>query len=129
MKIKNYNSTGSLSDYNAGDVFVFYVHNSNSTPLYRAEVEIIEKYSPVFTQINNLGIYNENDGKWLSFTRVLGVVVDKHEAVNSNDIDTITVMFQTNHGDFVLKKYVVNTSSVFTNEKDLVPPSTVLCTV
>lgn len=128
MKIKNYNSTGSLSDYNAGDVFVFYVHH-HSTPRYRAEVEIIEKYSPVFTQINNLGIYNGNDGKWLSFTRVLGVVVDKHEAVNSNDVDTITAMFQTNHGDFVLKKYVVNTSSVFTNEKDLVPPSTVLCTV
>lgn len=127
MEIKNYNSTLSLSDYTVGDVYIFYVHNHNSDRFTVANDEIIQKYSEKIFEIINDKNYSENDGKWLFLTRAIGVVIDKHKSKNRRDINKITVMFKTNDDRYVLNKYAVNSHDVFTNKKDNVPPTVVLC--
>ena len=128
MNIKNYNSTLSLSNYNLGGAYTFYVHNHNSDRLTKANEETITKYSSLLTEIVNDESYTNNNGQYLNFTRVIGIVVDKHEANDEKDIDKITVMFRTDDDRYVLNKYVVNSKDIFTNNKDNIPPSAVLRT-
>ena len=90
---------------------------------------MITKYSPVLTEIVNDDSYTNNKGQYLNFTRVIGIVVEKHNAKDEKDIDKITVMFRTDDDRYVLNKYVVNSHDIFTNNKDYVSPSTVLRTV
>ena len=129
MNIKNYNSTLSLSNYNLGGAYTFYVHNHNSDRLTKANEETITKYSSLLTEIVNDESYTNNNGQYLNFTRVIGIVVDKHEANDEKDIDKITVMFRTDDDRYVLNKYVVNSNDIFTNKKDNVPPTAVLSIV
>lgn len=128
MIIKNYNSTQSLSNYTLGGAYTFYVHNINLDRLTNANEEMITKYSPVLTEIVNDDSYTNNNGQYLNFTRVIGIVIDKHEANDERDIDKITVMFRTDDDRYVLNKYVVNSHDIFTNNKDNIPPSAVLRT-
>ena len=129
MIIKNYNSTQSLSNYTLGGAYTFYVHNINLDRLINANEEMITKYSPVLIEIVNDDSYTNNNGQYLNFTRVIGIVIDKHEANDERDIDKITVMFRTDDDRYVLNKYVVNSNDIFTNNKDYVSPSAVLRTV
>lgn len=126
MIIKNYNSTHSLSDYNLGDAYTFYLHNLNLDRLTNASEETIAKYSSLLTEIVNDDSYTNNNGQYLNFTRVIGIVVDKHEANDERDIDKITVMFRTDDDRYVLNKYVVNSHDIFTNNKDFISPHAVL---
>ena len=128
MIIKNYNSTQSLSNYTLGDTYTFYVHNLNLDRLTSANEEMITKYSPVLTEIVNDDSYTNNNGQYLNFTRVIGIVIDKHEANDERDIDKITVMFRTDDDRYVLNKYIVNSNDIFTNNKDFISPSAVLRT-
>ena len=128
MNIKNYNSTLSLSNYNLGGAYTFYVHNLNLDRLTKANEETITKYSSLLIEIFNDESYTNNNGQYLNFTRVIGIVVDKHEANDEKDIDKITVMFRTDDDRYVLNKYVVNSHDIFTNKKDNIPPSAVLRT-
>ena len=129
MKVKNYNSTQSLSYYNLGGAYIFYIHNFNLERLTNANNETITKYSHLLTEIVNEDYYSYKNGKYLNLTRVIGIVVEKHKAKNEKDIDKITVMFRTDDNRHVLNKYVVNTHDIFTNNKDFISPSTVLRTV
>lgn len=126
MDIKFYNSTHSLNAYDLGDACAFFVHNYDSDRFENASEEVISKYSHKITEIINDQTYSANDGKWLNFTRVVGIVIDKHEATDSKDIDKITAMFKTDDGRYILNKYVVNSNDIFTNNKDNVPPAAVL---
>ena len=128
MIIKSYNSTHSLSNYSLGGAYTFYVHNINLDRLTKANEETITKYSSLLTEIVNDDSYTNNNGQYLNFTRVIGIVVDKHEAKDEKDIDKITVMFRTDDDRYVLNKYVVNSHDIFTNNKDNIPPSAVLRT-
>jgi hypothetical protein len=89
---------------------------------------MITKYSPVLTEIVNDDSYTNNNGQYFNFTRVIGIVVDKHEAIDERDIDKITVMFRTDDDRYLLNKYVVNSNDIFTNNKDFISPSAVLRT-
>ena len=129
MTIKNYNSTLSLSHYAVGNAYAFYIHNYDKARFVKADEKTIRKYSSIITEIINNNTYNTNDGIWEVFTRVIGVIVDKHKSVGSNDIDSITVMFKTADNEHVLNKYAVNTHDVLTNNKDHIFPSAVLRTV
>ena len=129
MIIKSYNSTHSLSNYNLGGAYTFYVHNLNLDRLTKANEETITKYSSLLTKIVNDESYTNNNGQYLNFTRVIGIIVEKHKAKTEKDIDKITVMFRTDDDRYVLNKYVVNSHDIFTNNKNSVSPSAVLRTV
>lgn len=124
MTTKNYNST--LSTYKVGDLCTFYIQNYNLDRLALAEEKIVKKYSSKISEIINDNTCSENDGKWLSFTRVIGVVIEKYKSNDSRNIDKITVMFKTNDNRYILNKYIVNSHDVFTNNKDNVSPTAVL---
>jgi hypothetical protein len=128
MNIKNYNSTLSLSNYNLGGAYTFYVHNINLDRLTNANEETVKKYSSQLTEVALDNSYSHNDGKYLNFTRVIGIVVEKHKAKTEKDIDKITVMFRTEDDRYVLNKYVVNSHDIFTNNKNSISPSAVLRT-
>jgi hypothetical protein len=51
------------------------------------------------------------------------VVIEKSKAVEENDVDMITVMFQTMEDNYVLNKYAVGTKYVLMNGKDYVQPT------
>lgn len=127
MIIKNYNSTNLLSDYTIGNAYTFYVHNLNLGSLANANEKTIKKYSSILTEISNDNSYAYNNGKYLNLTRAIGVVVDKHKANNYKDIDKITVMFKTDDERYVINTYVVNSTDIFTNNKNSVPPVAMLC--
>lgn len=127
--MKSYNSTNSLASYKLGEACAFYVHNYKLDRFTTVNEETIRKYSSYITEIIDNSIYSENDGKWLSFTRVVGIVVGKHKATNNKDIDKIIVMFKTDGDHYILNKYVVNSNDIFTNKKDNVPPTAVLSIV
>ena len=111
-----------------GGAYTFYVHNLNLDRLTKANEETITKYSSLLIEIVNDDSYTNNNGQYLNFTRVIGIVVEKHEANDERDIDKITVMFRTDDDRYVLNKYVVNSKDIFTNNKDFISPSAVLRT-
>lgn len=127
MGIKTYNSKKALSDYKKGEVYAFYVHNTNLKKLEQADETTVSKYSSAlskFIEDNRIDI--NNTGKYLNMTRVIGVVVDKFKAIGSNDIDKITVMFKTVDNKYLLNKYATGYCDVFTNDKKHVLPATML---
>ena len=126
MIIKNYNSTHALSNYNLNDLYTFYLHNYNLERLAPADEKTIENYSSKLNKAINDDHFSNNDGKHLNFTRVIGIIVDKHESISNKDIDKITVMFKTDDDRYILNKYVVNSYDVFTNNKEFVAPSATL---
>jgi hypothetical protein len=111
-----------------GGAYTFYVHNLNLDRLTSANEETVKKYSSQLTEVALDNSYSHNDGKYLNFTRVIGIVVEKHKAKTEKDIDKITVMFRTEDDIYVLNKYVVNSHDIFTNNKNSISPSAVLRT-
>ena len=127
MKFVSYNSTSNLSNYAIGAAYAFYVCSDNVNLLDKAGRRTVKRYSPAIAEI----VQTNNEcatvsGRWLGFTRVFGVVVDKHEATGSHDISRITVMFKTADGNYELNNYGVGIRDVFTNGKDYVLPAAVL---
>lgn len=125
--IKNYDSRFKLSNYQIGSIYTFYLHNINMNRLVKIEEKDFEQYIKVLNDVieTNVDLVKNND-KYLNFIRIIGIVVDKHESITSNDVDQITVMFKTSTNHYVLNKYVVNTSNVFFNEKNYVLPAAVI---
>ena len=128
MKFKNYDSTLSISNYEISDLCAFYVHNHNLDRLVEVDEQTARRFSPKLDKVCNDQSYSNNDGQYLSFSRVIGIIVDKYESVDSKDTDKITVMFKTDDNRYVLNKYVVNYNDVFTNRKNSICPSAVLRT-
>lgn len=128
MKIQKYQSTHSLSYYNIGNVYSFYVHNFNPKKFTIADKKTIKKYSSTLNEfINN--IHPTDNHTPLTISRIIGIVVDKHESTDRKDIDKITVMFKTDTDNYILIKYIVNSHDIFTNTKDFTLPYTVFHTV
>ena len=127
MSLDSYNSQYPLAYYEVGTAYSFYGHNTNLGKLVEADKETSKKYAPAIASavVDNKKIVG-GDGKWMAFTRAIGVVVDKHEATGAGDVDKITVMFETDDGSYVINKYAVGTRDVFTNEKENVSPAAVL---
>lgn len=125
--IKSYDSRSKLSNYPIGSIYTFYLHNINMNRLVKIEEKDFEQYIKVLNDVieTNVDLVKNND-KNLNFIRIIGIVVDKHESITSNDVDQITVMFKTSTNHYVLNKYVVNTSNVFFNEKNSVLPAAVI---
>ena len=125
--IKNYDSRSTLSSYQIGSVYTFYLHNVNKNRLIKIEEKDVEEYVKVLNDVikTNADLV-KNNGQYMNFTRVIGIVVDKYESITPNDVDQITVMFKTSINHYVLHKYVVNTNNVFTNEKNYVLPAAVI---
>lgn len=125
--IKNYDSRSKLSNYQIGSVYTFYLHNINMNRLVKIEEKDAQQYVKVLNDVieTNVDLVKNND-KYFNFTRVIGVVIDKHESTTPNSVDQITVMFKTSIDDYVLNKYAVNTSNVLTNEKNYFLPAAVI---
>ncbi len=128
MKIKNYNSTHLLSAYDLGDVCTVYINTCNSHHLTSANDQTIKKYSPKLNKIISDDSFLQDDGKYLTLTRIIGVIVEKHESIDSSDVDKITVMFKTDDNRYLLNTYAINTHDVFTNNKTTIPPCAVFRT-
>lgn len=128
MIFENYNSALSLSNYTIGNAYIFYIHNLNLNRLTNANEEIISKYSSILTEVCNDDSCTCDDSKCLNLSRVIGIIVDKHKANDDRCIDKITAMFKTDDEQYVLNTYVVNTKDVFTDNKDFISPSAVICT-
>lgn len=127
MKFKSYNSAARLSDYTVGDVYAFYVRNTDAARLITADSETIGKYAPAFAKaISDNQDRDQVSGRWQSFVRALGVVVNKREATEKENVNYIVVMLQTADGKYVLNKYAVETHDIFMNSKELVQPSAFL---
>ena len=127
MKFASYNSTSNLSNYAIGAAYAFYVCSDNVNLLAKAAQRTVKRYSPAIDEILQANSECATvNGRWLGFTRVFGVVVDKHEATGSHDINRITVMFKTADGNYVLNNYGVGIHDIFTNGKDDVLPAAVL---
>ena len=127
MSLDSYNSQYPLAYYEVGTAYSFYGHNINLGKLVEADKETSKKYAPaIATAVADNTKIVGGDGKWMAFTRAIGVVVDKHEATGTGDVDKITVMFKTEDGNYVINKYAVGTHNVFTNEKENVSPAAVL---
>lgn len=125
--IKNYDSRSTLSNYQIGSVYTFYLHNVNKNRLIKIEEKDVEEYVKVLNDVIETNVdLIKNNGQYMNFTRVIGIVVDKYESITPNDVDQITVMFKTSINHYVLHKYVVNTNNVFTNEKNYVLPAAVI---
>ena len=125
--VNNYNSCAPVSNYELGTVYSFYLHKPRMSHLFKAEKTTIQKYSDSLLEvINSNNEFVLSDGKYMNFIRVIGIVIDKCEANEPNNIDTITVMFKTSTDEYVTNKYAVNTHNVYTNNKDYVTPAAVL---
>lgn len=122
--IKNYNSCNPLSTYKLGDTCAFYINNSASSHLVKANSKDTAQYAKVLDKVmkDNPSLLN-NSGKYHKLTRAIGVVIEKREFVNEKGVDMITVMFKTTGNEYVLNKYAVGTKSVWLNEKDYVQPA------
>lgn len=125
--IKNYDSRATLSNYTIGTVYTFYLSRANLSRLVKISKDEAKKYSEAMIALAEAkkDLFDSN-GQYMNFIRAIGVVVDKHEAAMPKNVNQITVMFQTESGDYVLNKYAVNTSNVLTNEKNYVLPAAVI---
>ena len=114
ITIKNYDSRLELSNYKIGDIYTFYIHNSNLKNLSKVKDSEFETHKKSLTDTieNNKNII-ENNTRYLNFIKSIGVVVDTHKSTHLNDIDYITVIFKTTSNDFIINKYVVNYNSTF----------------
>jgi hypothetical protein len=124
MKFNSYNSTASLASYTEGDTYAFYVRNNLPSHWIAADSEASRKYAPALAHlVRNYRACNQADGRWQGFTRVFGVVVGKHAATKLEPFNTITMMFQTVDGRYLLTNLMVEGHDVYTNGKDLVDPA------
>ena len=114
ITIKNYDSRLALSNYQIGDLYTFYIHNSNLKNLSKVKDSEFETHVKSLTDTieMNKSVITNND-QYLNFTRSIGIIVDTHESTHLNDIDSITVLFKTPSSDFVINKYVVNSTQTF----------------
>lgn len=129
MAIKSYNSKEELSNFKKGEVYAFYVHNTNLKFLKFADEEIISECSSKisnFIEENKIDI--NNSGKYLNMTRVIGVVVDKQKVISNTDIDKIIVMFKTKDNTYLLDEYATGYCDVLSNDKVEVFPAAILNT-
>ena len=108
ITIQSYDSRRAHTDYKIGDIYTFYIHNSNIKRLTQTKENDFETYIQSLTDTieNNV----ENNTQHLNFTKSIGIVVDTHKSTTPNDIDYITVLFKTRSNDYVINKYVVNHS-------------------
>ena len=121
MKINSYNSQFPCSFYTVGEAYTFYINNRNLSHLERADDDVVNTYGSILSRYTtNEQFVNETDGKWYSLIRIVGVVVD------TTNTDMITVMFKTNDERYVVNKYIVGSTNVFTNDKDDIVPVTTL---
>jgi hypothetical protein len=124
MKYNSYNSTASLASYTEGEIYAFYVHHKLPSHWAIADSEVARKYEPALTHlVHNHRACDQSDGRWQGFMRVFGVVVDKHAATKDEPFNTITMMFQTFDGRYLLTNLMVEGHDVHTNGKDLVDPA------
>lgn len=109
ITIQNYDSSRDLSNYQVGDIYTFYIHNPNMKRLVKIKESDFETHIKTLTDTieMNKSIIKNND-QYLNFTRSIGIVVDTHKSTGPNDVDCITVVFQTTSNDYVINKYVVN---------------------
>ena len=121
--IKNYDSRSKLSNYQIGSIYTFHLHNINLNRLVKIEEKDFEQYIKVLNDVieTNVDLVKNND-KYLNFICIIGIVVDKHESITSNDVDQITVMFKASTNHYVLNKYVVNTSNIFSMRRTMFFP-------
>ena len=122
ITIKNYDSRASLSNYQIDNVYSFYIHDLSLNRLTKVKDEFQEYIKTLDNIIEFDEKLNTDDNHYLSFIRVIGVVVDKKERTTPNDVDQITVLFKTSTNEYVLNKYVVNYHNIFTNDKNQVNP-------
>ena len=133
--IKNYNSCNTLSSYELGDVCSFYLRNSNMPNLVKlkstdSKREDIKQYKKALrTAIKENRSFKMSNGQYdEDFTRAVGVVIEKYEAVSPTALDTITVLFRTSNPKkrFVLDKYAVGTQYFsHTWTKEVVPAAVI----
>ncbi len=124
MKYNRYNSTASLASYTEGDIYAFYIHHKLPSRWDFADFEIIDRYAPALNHlVRSHHTYEQADGRWQRFTRVFGVVVDKHAATKDEPFNAITMMFQTFDGRYLLTNLMAEGHDVHTNGKDLVDPA------
>ena len=109
ITIKNYDSRLALSNYKIGDIYTFYIHNSNIKNLTKIKENDFETHIKSLTDtIKNAQKNINNNERYLNFTKSIGVVIDTHKSTTPNDIDYITVIFKTTSNDYVINKFVVN---------------------
>ena len=122
--IKNYNSCNTLSTYKLGDTRAFYINNSASSRLVKANSKDAAQYAKALDKIikTNPDLVH-NSGKYGKLVRAIGVVIEKIPTKEKNGVDMITVMFKTTDGNYVLNKYAVGTKNVLLNGKDYVQPA------
>ena len=106
--IKNYDSRLALSDYKIGNAYIFHIHNSNIKNLAKIKESDFAPYIKYLTDAIDSNL-TDNNIRYLNFTKSIGLVVDKHESTNPNDIDYITVLFKISN-DYFINKYAVNHS-------------------
>ena len=128
MPIKNYNARLSLANYEVGSVYSFNISNVMFDRLVMiASKDIhddIEKQAKILSSvIEENSDYVIGDGRYLNFTRAVGVVVDTHVAIAQNDLDQITVMFKTTDGNYVLNRYVVGAHDTCTVDLSFAQPA------
>lgn len=127
MSLDSYNSQYPLAYYEIGTAYSFYGHNTNTNKLVEADKTISKKYSSVIkVAADENKKFVGGDGKWMAFSRAIGVVVERQERTSPNDVDKIIVMFKKDDGTYVLNKYAVGTRDVYTNEKEDVMTSETL---
>lgn len=125
--IQNYDSRAKLCDYKIDTVYAFYLSRANMKNLVKMNAQDTKKHAKALKAA--IDAYPElacSSGKYLNFTRAIGVVVEHHKASEPHDVDQISVMFQTENNSYVLRRYAVNTHDVFTNEKNYVLPAAVI---
>ena len=110
-KIKNYNSTLTLDNYQIGHAYTFLIHNQNKNKLVKIDNKQFNKHTKSLTNIINSNNEIQNNSQHFNFTRSIGIVIDKHKSTNNNDIDYITVIFKNENNEFVLNKYITNSYS------------------
>ena len=110
-KITNYDSTRTLDNYQIGRAYTFLIHNPNKNQLIKINEAQFEKQIESLTNIIDFNKEFENNSQHFNFTRSIGLVIDKHQSTNYNDIDYITVIFKNDNNEFVLNKYITNSNS------------------
>ena len=114
ITIKNYDSRLALSNYKIGDIYTFYIQNSNIKNLTKIKENDFESHINTLTDAieTNKNIIKNNE-QYLNFTHSIGIIIDTHQSIESNKNNYITVMFKTTNNDFVINKYIVNHTSTF----------------
>ena len=112
MFINNFNARLSISNYEAGQVYSFYINNTTKHHLVKVAAQDIKGdvrnlAKKLIATIDANPTFMSGDGQYWGFTYATGIIVDKHEALTPNDINQLTVMFKTVAGKYVLNTYAV----------------------